>query len=76
MKQGYICLLPETATNGDEIVVLYGGKIPFCVRRAENGGDGEAWRFIGDCYVHGIMHGQAMEMVNARSELERYFEFI
>jgi hypothetical protein len=41
-KQGYICLLPETATKGDEIVVLYGGKIPFCVRRAENGGDEEA----------------------------------
>lgn len=46
-----------TFLPGDAIVVLFGGDIPYVLRRLDN----EQWRFIGPCYVHGIMKGEALE---------------
>ena len=43
---------------GDLICVLYGGQTPFVLRRE----DGGMFRLIGDCYVHGIMEGEAFDM--------------
>jgi hypothetical protein len=57
-KSGYIGTGPRYMEEGDLICVLYGGQTPFVLRR-------EAWgnyRFIGDCYIHGIMNGEALSM--------------
>jgi hypothetical protein len=42
---------------GDEICVLYGGDYPFVMRPDGAGGH----RIIGDCYIHGLMDGEAMD---------------
>lgn len=47
---------PLDMREGDEIVVLYGGRLPLAVRRLEDGNR----EFLGACYVHGIMHGVAL----------------
>ncbi|KAK3695771.1 heterokaryon incompatibility protein-domain-containing protein [Podospora appendiculata] len=56
--KGYLALLPFDAEKEDRIVLLQGGKTPYVVRprRAE-----ARWEFIGDCYVHGIMDGEAWD---------------
>jgi hypothetical protein len=57
-RTGYIGTAPRFVEEGDLICILYGGQTPFVLRR-------EAWgnyRFIGDCYVHGIMDGEALSM--------------
>jgi hypothetical protein len=46
------------AQKGDLVCVLYGGDVPFVLRQMEDG----YWRMIGECYVDGLMQGEAMQM--------------
>jgi len=55
-SKGWIGIGPATATAGDEVWVFYGGKMPFIMR------SGSTYEMIGEAYVHGIMHGEAMSM--------------
>jgi hypothetical protein len=55
-EDGYMGLAPSEAEVDDEICLLFGGEVPYVVRRVD-----QHHRFIGDCYVHGIMDGEAME---------------
>lgn len=41
---------------GHAVVVLHGGKTPYLLQRAGNRG----YRFVGECYVHGKMNGEAL----------------
>jgi hypothetical protein len=51
---GYLSLVPWPTEAGDRIVLLQSGRTPYVLRKA-----GEKWKIIGDCYVHGIMSGEA-----------------
>lgn len=53
----YVCLLPHNAELGDTICVLPGVCAPLVLRRQQF-----SFRIIGDCYVHGIMDGEVMNM--------------
>lgn len=52
----FLGLGPQAMRTGDQVCILFGGLVPF-VLRPERG----YWRFIGECYVYGIMQGQAVE---------------
>ena len=58
-KTGCIGLVPIETETGDEIAVFDGATVPFVLRQAEKG-DG-AFYLIGECYVHGIMKGEALD---------------
>ena len=67
-RKGYIGLAPESASVGDHIVVLYGCSVPLTFRRESSTGidckeKEMKVRLIGECYVHGIMDGEAVQMV-------------
>ncbi|KAL8662692.1 MAG: hypothetical protein Q9202_004476 [Teloschistes flavicans] len=50
---------PGSVTEGDEIWLLKGANVPMVLRpNPENG----RYQLIGPAYVHGIMHGEALEM--------------
>jgi hypothetical protein len=67
--QGYYILGPDTMQEGDTVVVLHGGKTPFLLRRREEGEEeGSGWLLVGECYVHGIMAGEALERKGAVEE--------
>jgi hypothetical protein len=53
-SSGYLSLVPWPARAGDRIALLQGGRMPYVLRKA-----GEKWKILGDCYVHGIMSGEA-----------------
>ncbi|KAE8440370.1 hypothetical protein EG329_008322 [Mollisiaceae sp. DMI_Dod_QoI] len=63
-EQGYLGLAPQAAAEGDQVVVLLGGRMPFILRQA-NVGSTEPRKFelVGTCSVHGLMDGEAIEMV-------------
>ncbi|OLN86060.1 Heterokaryon incompatibility protein 6, OR allele 6 [Colletotrichum chlorophyti] len=72
-KLGYIGLAPAAARVGDKVCVLAGGKMPFIVRDLERSGQTPRTstfktetncRLIGDAYVHGLMDGEAIAMVD------------
>ncbi|KAK0117365.1 hypothetical protein ONS96_013195 [Cadophora gregata f. sp. sojae] len=45
----------RSTQNGDTICVLDGGELPYIIREVGSG----QYRFIGSCYVHGLMEGEA-----------------
>ncbi|RDW80345.1 hypothetical protein BP5796_05043 [Coleophoma crateriformis] len=52
---GYIGVVPPNTQPGDKICVLFGCSVPVVIRKVEN-----HHVFIGECYVHGIMDGEAV----------------
>lgn len=55
---GHLGSLPHNAQAGDVTRVLYDGDMPYILRPC---GDGR-YKFVGDCYLHGFMWGQAMDL--------------
>jgi hypothetical protein len=49
-------LVPKTAKVGDEIFVLAGGQVFYVLRP-----QAECFVYIGECYLHGLMDGEALE---------------
>jgi hypothetical protein len=60
----YMGLGPQFMQEGDVVVILYGLKVPAVLRPTEDG----KWLFLGVCYVHGIMFGEAVQMNDLRKE--------
>ena len=62
----YMGLAPGVARDGDRIAVIYGCSTPFLIRESS---DFEArWRLVGECYVYGLMDGEAIKMDNVPVE--------
>lgn len=58
-KTGLIGIGSPACRIGDEVYVLYGGKIPFILRPDRKRGRKNCYRYVGHAYVHGIMDGEA-----------------
>jgi len=58
-RSGLTGVGPREMLPGDVVALLYGGKMPFLLRED---GDGR-YKLVSDCYVHGIMDGEAVTMV-------------
>ncbi|KAK7414425.1 hypothetical protein QQX98_006703 [Neonectria punicea] len=54
LGKGYIGLGPKQSRVGDRVVLLEGRKVPLVIRPV-----GKRWRVVGDCYIHGVMMGEA-----------------
>ncbi|KIN03398.1 hypothetical protein OIDMADRAFT_117507 [Oidiodendron maius Zn] len=54
-RERFVGLVPDAAAVGDKICLLHGGKVPFVIRQR-----GQMYRLIGECYIHGIMYGEAI----------------
>lgn len=54
---GFIGLCPKNTIPGDEIYILLGAATPFVIRVPED----KVVRFVGECFVLGVMHGEAVE---------------
>lgn len=55
-SSGRFGLGPPLTKPGDIVAILYGGEVPFVLRSI---GDG-IYKFVGQCYVEGIMFGEAL----------------
>jgi hypothetical protein len=62
-QEGYIGIGDVTLQEGDLVCVLFGGKVPFILRPADG-----RYRFVGECYLHGIMLGEALEKGREKSQ--------
>ena len=58
-KKGFIGLGPRSMRQGDLVCILYGGRVPFILRK-----EGNHYRLVGESYVHGIMEGEAVTKDN------------
>jgi hypothetical protein len=55
LEEHTLGLGPPNTEPGDVICILHGSKLPIVLRR-----QGDRWRLIGQCYVDGIMFGEAV----------------
>lgn len=55
--KGYLGLFPQRTRDGDVIHVVNNCPMPFTMR----GTEGDKLRLVGECFVHGIMNGEAVE---------------
>jgi hypothetical protein len=55
-RRGYVGIVPRTAKKGNVISVLHGSAVPFIMRNSEKRAN--HYIHLGECYIHGIMHGQ------------------
>jgi Heterokaryon incompatibility protein (HET) len=60
-KGGHIGLAPGLTREGDIVAILQGGKMPLVLRPK-----GSSYELIGECYVHGVMHGEAFHQQDCR----------
>jgi hypothetical protein len=60
-KKGYMGLSPPLTRIGDKIVILLGARTPFILRKM-----GKGYRFIGECYVHGMMTGEGLRSLDVQ----------
>ena len=63
MSDGYIGMGPWIVKEDDVVVVLSGGKVPYCLRLVHDSGN----IFLRECYIHGVMFGERWEEDNTRT---------
>ena len=61
---GHIGVGDVTLKPGDLVCVFLGGATPFIVRPVD-----QKYKFVGECYLHGIMQGEALEEGLQRRQL-------
>ena len=57
--RGQLGLSPEKTKKRDLICILYGCSVPVVLRKHHADEPEEFFEFIGECYVHGLMDGEA-----------------
>lgn len=64
-SRGYAGLAPSATKPGDMVVIVHGAAVPFIIR-----GDSEDTesRLVGECYVHGLMNGEALKLNDVRQQ--------
>jgi len=65
---GYYILGPKVMKPKDIICVLFGGKTLFCLRPKD-----DYYLLVGECYVHGLMDGEAMDEMDHRQVPKKWF---
>ena len=53
-----LALAPPCAREGDQVFVLLGGQVLYVLRPV-----GGSYRFLGECYVHGLMDGEVLDIL-------------
>ncbi|KAH0521990.1 hypothetical protein TsFJ059_005912 [Trichoderma semiorbis] len=71
--RGYYVMGPQVMEEGDIICVLFGGKMPFCLRPCL---DSHRYLLVGECYIHGFMNGEAIEMLDEGRLCDEMFEVV
>jgi hypothetical protein len=56
-ENGFLGPVSKGAFIGDEVYVLLGGDVPRILRPTA---EDKEFQFVGHCYVHGIMDGEAV----------------
>jgi hypothetical protein len=61
-KSGLMGMVPAETLKGDVICVPLGAQVPFVLRE-----DGSNYRLVGECYIHGVMKGEALNFADFKA---------
>lgn len=69
-ESGYWGLGPDVLRPGDVCCILYGARVPYVLRPSHTKA---GHRLLGECYIYGMMHGEAMDLLASGRRAEEYF---
>jgi hypothetical protein len=59
-KRGYVGVVPNMAQVSETVAIFKGGRVPFILQKIM--GRPQAFRLVGECYIHGIMDGEGLSL--------------
>jgi hypothetical protein len=59
-QKGYVGIGSPAVEVGDYVAILYGGQVPY-ILRARKELDRDDVEFSSECFVHGLMYGEALQ---------------
>jgi hypothetical protein len=62
---------PDEMKEGDAIGMLFGGRVTYVLRPVYDG-----FRFVGECYVSGLMNGEAVQTWKDEGSKKYVFELV
>ncbi|KAH7398122.1 heterokaryon incompatibility protein-domain-containing protein [Cadophora sp. MPI-SDFR-AT-0126] len=69
--KGYLGMVPGKTERGDVICVFLGSELPVVLRPCIGG-----YNLVGECYVHGIMEGEAMKWLENGEATVKIFNIV
>jgi hypothetical protein len=66
-NDGVVGLVPDAIEEGDIIVILRGGPVPYVLRPKPSG----LYRFVEECYIYGMMHGEKLQDMEGKEGMFR-----
>jgi hypothetical protein len=70
-KSGLMGIGPDNMKEGDVVTVLFGGNVPYLLRPVDAG-----FKFLGECYVPGLMEGEAVGSWEQQGKKRTFFELV
>ena len=67
-RRNLLGLAPQESGKGDLICILYGCSVPVILRRHDANPFDIYYKFIGECYVHDLMDGEAFTIQKKRPQ--------
>jgi len=67
-------LVPKKSREGDLLCILHGCSVPVILRKRREFVDGDLYELVGECFVYGIMDGEALTIAKNENILIREFE--
>lgn len=75
--KGRVGLAPADCKEGDVISVFLGSGVPYVLRpNVAGAGESSTFSFVGDCYAHGIMNMEVLDMLERKDTELELREFI
>ena len=75
LDQGHAVLGPKSCEPGDLVCILFGCSVPVLLRRRPDS-DGGVYTFLGECYVHGMMDGEAIMLRDWQDMPKKHFQLV
>jgi len=70
-NEGHIGMAPSRGFKGDVVAILFGCSVPVLLRPRDQ--NVTSYAFIGECYVHDFMNGEAIQELNSGTRRKETF---
>lgn len=70
-ENGLMGVGPDAIREGDIIVILFGGRVPYLLRAVDQG-----YRLVGECYISEVMEGEAILTWRDQGSKRKVFDLV
>lgn len=61
-EKKFIGMVPRNAVPGDVVCIVHGSSVLFVLRPSHVDGQENRYRLVGECYIHGMMDGEGLDL--------------